>query len=78
MGAGLLLANLVQSAPLSSASVAIFAESLTGSVLLYNVSGEPRESVTPAFGLWTQLEVRAAMQLSRTVCLPSKLAENRT
>ena len=64
VGAGLLLANLVQSAPLTSASVANFAQSLTGSVLFYNVSGEPRERVTPAFGLWTQLEVRPSMQLS--------------
>lgn len=56
---GLLLAHVVRTAPLTSASVAFFAEGLTGSVLAYNVSGEPRESVSPAFGLWSRLQVRA-------------------
>lgn len=58
MRSGLLLAQVVRSAPLASASVAIFAEGLTGSVLAYNVSGEPRESVSPAFGQWSKLQVR--------------------
>ena len=56
-----MLASLVQSAPLTSASVAVFAESLTGSVLAYNVSGEPRESMSPAFGLWSNLQVRTGV-----------------
>ena len=48
----------MQSAPLDAASLATFAQSLTGSVLLYNVSGQPQESMSPAFGLWSRLEVR--------------------
>ena len=80
MGAGLMLANLVQSTPdpLTSQSVATFAQSLTGSVLLYNVSGEPREGMTPAFGLWTQLEVRTAVQLFVCTWLRERERERNT
>ena len=46
-----MLANLVQSVPLTSESVATLAQSLTGSVLLYNVNEQPQESMTP--WIWT-------------------------
>lgn len=58
---GVLLISLVQSAPLTSRSVDTLAQSLMGTVLSYNVTGEPPEQMSPAFGLWTLLEVRTKM-----------------
>lgn len=71
LAAGALLIGLVQGGPLTSASVDTFAQSLVGSVLSYNVSGEPKENMSPAFGLWSKLEVRS-LYLSLDAAYQSK------
>lgn len=74
---------------LTQSSVEAFSQTLTGSVLAYNVSNEAKPSQPPTFDLWSYLEVRIVVgdthadQLSFTcssleVLLPSVVRAGRT
>lgn len=55
--AGLFIASVVQSLSLTPSATDAFAMTLKGTVLVYNVTGEPVSEPSDTFGLWNYLLV---------------------
>lgn len=66
--AGLVLATLARSAPLTSSATDAFASTLSGTVLAYNVSGEPASAQSDTFNLWNYLPVSKLALLASLNC----------